>query len=415
MVQQENAGVGTYGKQQVMMTLAGLASTAQTPLPGESPDAQTVRIKEGIETQLAMTSLATAGQWKLKWVKQSDGGVNMAYIAQNAAASAFAVVFRGTVNLLNGLEDFQVDFLVNFPGGAQGAQYGKVSFGSGVAFAAIKNDTDLVSTLQGFVKESSSPQTVYVVGHSLGGAMATMFSLYLRDQLHGNNCTVECYTFAAPSAGDSKFAASFNDQQPAPVCVWNAYDAIPHAWDALETVRDTFYPPPGPAASKNMKQQITSLIHKANGQYTQVARQQPLNTDFKICRKEPAPNNDKEADDHWNDEVAYQHGANTYLTLLGLPEQQQLPNPPVATSVSPKTGKEDYLLTITGENFSQDCKVTFYFPPFVKGEATDVTVKDDKTITCKAPPGLPGAVADVLVINFAGTSDQSAAPQFTFD
>ncbi|WP_437999652.1 IPT/TIG domain-containing protein [Sorangium sp. So ce185] len=419
MVQQENAGVGTDVKQQVMMTLAGLASTAQNTLPGELPDQQTARIQKGIETQLAMTSLATAGQWTLKWVQQSGFGFNMAYIAQNAAASAFAVVFRGTVNLFNFMEDYDVATPEDFLGGAQ---YGKVSHGSNVAFAAITNDTNLASTLQGFVKESSGPQTVYVVGHSLGGAMATMFSLYLRDQLNGYGCTVQCYTFAAPSAGDSKFATSFNNQQPAPVCVWNAYDVVPHAWAALETVRDTFYPLPGLAASKDMKQQIQSAIDKANGvgthsQYTQVAQQPPLNTNLSIYftdSRHVLRNDEAMADAYWKEEMAYQHGANTYLELLGLSEQQQLPNPPVATSVSPNNGHMNDLLTITGKNFSQDCKVRFYFL-IGFGDATDVTVKDDKTITCKAPFGIGGAVADVRVINCAGASDQSAATQFKFD
>lgn len=419
MTRQGNAGVVADVKLQVMMTLAGLASTAQNPLPGESTAQQTKRIQAGIVTQLAMKSLATAGQWTLQWVGQSGDGGNMAFIAQND--TDVAVVFRGTVNVLDLLEDDDVFTLQDFVGGAA---YGKVSRGSNYAFNEIVKNTNLVSALQAVVKAGSGAQTVNVIGHSLGGAMATMFSLYLRDQLNGYNCTVQCYTFAAPSAGDSTFATSFNNQKPAPVCVWNAYDVVPNAWASLEKVKDSFYPQPGPAATSDIQSLLQDKINKAKGwggllngpcQYTQTVQEPPLNPNYTTYDPDYVGKNGDSTDTltaDWKAQMAFQHAANTYLGLLGLAQNQLLPNAPTVTSVSPNNGHTGDTVTISGQNFTPDCTVSFYLN---KGfaAATSVVVKNATTITCTVPAGI--LIADVLVSNCAGASNQSNADQFKYD
>lgn len=49
---------------------------------------------------------------------------------------------------------------------------------------------------------------IYVTGHSLGGALATIFAAQLLRE-HGATHAVSLYTFGAPRAGDSEFASAF--------------------------------------------------------------------------------------------------------------------------------------------------------------------------------------------------------------
>lgn len=401
MAQERSAKLTTGLKaQQVMMTLSGIASTAGAPRPsGESVEQQTARIKRGIEQQLALTSLATAGQWALTWVGLTSDQANMAYIAQNTTTREYAVVFRGTTTFIDILEDNDVGTLEAFAGGP----YGNVSRGSNAAFKELAKGTNLLSELQTLLQGAGTP-TLYVVGHSLGGALATMFSLYLGDQL--TNCNLQAYTFAAPTAGDKAFADAFNGQKNAPVCIWNQYDVVPNAWANLKAV-EGFFPKPGPAATASIKGQIEKGISAANGRYVQTAQQPALNQDYAVY----SPDYLSTTDDDWKGQLGFQHAANTYLRLLGLSQQQFLPDGPVVTSLTPSSGKQGTSVTITGKNFSSDCVVDFC-APLKAMPAPSVTFNSDTSLTCTAPPGI--LVVDVRVTNTLGTSGQAKSDHFTY-
>ena len=122
---------------QVTMTLAALAATAATPRPsGETVAEQTVRVRSGIETQLA-NSPVVAG-WQLLWLAISPDNANLVYVALNTDGSnQVAVVVRGTVdNPADMLEDLDVGTLVTFtPAG--GAEPLAVSAGAMAAFTQV--------------------------------------------------------------------------------------------------------------------------------------------------------------------------------------------------------------------------------------------------------------------------------------
>ena len=62
-----------------------------------------------------------------------------------------------------------------------------------------------------------SQRHVLAVGHSLGGALATLAAFDIRKQLlesGQNEAQVVCYTFAAPRTGNHAFAREFNAVVP---------------------------------------------------------------------------------------------------------------------------------------------------------------------------------------------------------
>jgi predicted lipase len=67
-------------------------------------------------------------------------------------------------------------------------------------------------------------QTVALCGHSLGGAVALLASLYL----HAQGYTVEVYTFGAPKVGDSGFRRAVQDTNIPVTNVALDRDPVPH-------------------------------------------------------------------------------------------------------------------------------------------------------------------------------------------
>ncbi|GAA2260070.1 MULTISPECIES: lipase family protein [Kitasatospora] len=113
----------------------------------------------------------------------------MAYIAKDSSGSnQFAVVVRGTVaHAIDMLEDLDVGTVVPFTVG--GSSPVSVSKGAMAAFTQIAGMTDdssptganLVQALTALLKDAPGA-TVNVIGHSLGGCIATMLALYLQAQ-----------------------------------------------------------------------------------------------------------------------------------------------------------------------------------------------------------------------------------------
>jgi Lipase (class 3) len=189
--------------------------------------------------------------------------------------------------------------------------------------------TTLVQALTQLIAATpkGSLTTLYLTGHSLGGAIATTVSLYLLSQ-HWPDVIFQVYTFAAPTAGDAAFAQAFDIAFPNVATtdnsswrVINAFDVVPNAWQTLETVEKTYYPAPGPAASFMVKVLIDGMGFAAGGN-AYVQPNQPagghavvLNADYRLY--DPG---DTAGDLHaFLGQLAFQHGCSAYLQLLGAP------------------------------------------------------------------------------------------------
>ncbi|MEW6734520.1 MAG: lipase family protein [Acidobacteriota bacterium] len=307
----------TYNNTQIMMTLSALAGTDATPLPFESLAHQEERILKGLNTVLANPGIATTNNWQAIWVGLSSDRANLSYIAKNTTANQYAVVFRGTdfAMAIDRKEDFDVGTAVPF---TQVDSSVSISQGSMEAFTEIigatyTDGTNLLTAVQNIVK-SSSGTTLFVTGHSLGGAIASMLSLYLNSQI-SSGASFQIYTFAAPTAGLDNFAKLFDTTFPNNSWrVYNLWDVVPNAWQTLSNI-DNFYPG-GPLATDYIKKEVAKLQDSTNGlAYTQpTVNPVPLNQqelrDMKYI-------NNTTAD--FIKQLAFQHNGNTYLTLLGAP------------------------------------------------------------------------------------------------
>ncbi|MDR6294467.1 hypothetical protein E9232_007021 [Inquilinus ginsengisoli] len=415
--------MATYTDTQIMMTLAAFTADGATARPsGETPAQQAARIGQGITAQLALTDLATQGNWSLTWVGLTQSGANLAYIAQGPndsdGNSTYALILRGTVmgNPIDTAQDMQVGLMLPFAAGGTptSGSVGNISQGAMAAFTDIVMGTDLVSQLQ-----SSAPYTLYVVGHSLGGAMATTVALFLQQLVSAGTLSITSilpYTFAAPTAGDANFAAWFDSQFPGAVCTYNKYDLVPNAWATLASlpggfITHPFYPgsssnPAGPGPTAEPLNEVGILIDtvakETNGNtYVQPTQQAALNGGSSPLFLTPYPPAVTNSLQQFELQVGFQHGGNTYLTLLGAPTITS--SAPVVAAVSPASGTiaGGTSVTITppsGTTFTADCVVDFGIAP----AASQTVASDGSSITAVSPAGY--GTVDIRVTNMFGTS-----------
>ncbi len=133
------------------------------------------------------------------------------------------IVFRGTSTTGEWFSDADVA-QVNFM-----ATWRKVHLG-------FKNIYDSCSSaVISYINQYPDIQnrTIYITGHSLGGAVATLCAAHLLYEIF-KQPTV--YTFASPRVGDSDFVTSFNERAPLHFRIFNTEDAVPIVPPAVSSV-----------------------------------------------------------------------------------------------------------------------------------------------------------------------------------
>jgi len=417
-----------------MITLATLAATGATQRPsGEGLVEQLQRIQTGIATQLADTGLATGGAWQPAWWGLTRDRANFAYIAQNTQQNSLAVAIRGTLfsSLIDLGEDLNVGSLSQFTAGytsgptppmlvAQGAMQAFTEITSATypptGDVSKLNMTDALSAL--LAKMQTNP-TLYITGHSLGGAMATMLAMYLMTWDFGNSPTFAVYTFAAPTAGLQTFADAYDQvlTNKPPNQTWrfyNIWDAVPNAWATLNTVSSTFYPAlPGPTQTEDVKF-LLDFVESLPGNNAYVQTNQnnvnaiKLNTAAYGTYGTYDPSYTGSTTDDFMGQVGWQH--NNYMTFLGAPPLAG--SAPTVTGINPTSGSSlgDVSVTITGTGFGPYEEYST-FVDFGSQSGTQVKVLSDTQITATAP-ALAGTV-DVRVTTMYGTSPVTTYDQYT--
>jgi hypothetical protein len=78
-----------------------------------------------------------------------------------------------------------------------------------------------------------------VTGHSLGGALAPSYALFLSDTRGiwdpETRTQIACLASAGPTPGNSDFAVYFRSQlEPTTTRFWNTLDVVPHVWNARD-------------------------------------------------------------------------------------------------------------------------------------------------------------------------------------
>lgn len=177
-------------------------------------------------------------------------------------------------------------------------------------------------SLSDFIAKLQNGATVKMVGHSLGGALMSVLTLYFKNKFPQIN--FYCETFAAPTAGDGAFAYYFNQQMAGSALrVYNSLDVVPMGWcatslDSALTLYDSkkIYIDPD---SKKLFYQNIDLIEFNNLNYTQWG--------MGSAQMELKLSGDVDSDyNTYKSQSGYQH-IYAYISLLGL-QLTDIPMPP---------------------------------------------------------------------------------------
>ncbi|RYZ92405.1 MAG: lipase family protein [Proteobacteria bacterium] len=300
---------------------------------------------QNIQKQLSYPHYATQGKWKLLWLGITAG--NQMYVCQSPGTGQWVVVIRGSV-VDPWQEAFWVDWftqdlntlgMTNVPFGSNYNNGALISYGTLDGFSDLLSMTNTLpgasygQTLVDFLKQNVifDLASIVVVGHSLGGCLASVLAPYLYETLcRPKNLAPDCVlpvTFAAPTAGDNNFAAYVNGLfDDCPYRCMNDNDVIPHSWDlsGLNWILDSYPLPKGPVISDLLWGLVDAtwwLLYEGSYNYTQPG---PGNID----------NNNVLGYYWWFMEAAYQHSGETYLSMYGAPNVVfPLPSSPVQVRV----------------------------------------------------------------------------------
>ena len=172
------------------------------------------------DPDIARALSGTLPTWRIVWIADKPVDDNMAFIARDPGG-AYALAIRGTMmqfaaaNVANWIEDLDVLSQVSWP---DGDQESKLSGGAYKGLTGLQALTDsrggtplsMRDYLIGRAHEEALNLTI--TGHSLGGTLATVYAVWLHDELAAAsvNATLSVWTFAAPAAGNTSFAARYD-------------------------------------------------------------------------------------------------------------------------------------------------------------------------------------------------------------
>ena len=318
---------------QLLLTLAAAAYVDEKPLPGESIPAQTARMRRDIDQSLHGSPYAA---WKVAWGPglAGDRG-NMMYVAGCPSTNQYAIAVRGTdwSFWLDWVEDFAsllplVPFGSVLPAGADG---GRIAAGTEVGLLELtlmsgETATGAAVDLLTFLRGLPPGADISVTGHSLGGCLATVLAAWLASAL-GSASRLKVYTFAAPTAGDGRFAAYYNHLFTDPATgqstayrVYNTLDSVPDAWASLATIATYFSP--SPRCPDYLKEIIAQGERDVGTEYVQVgtvAQGSAVALTGHVVPWSSWWNLDPTGTAQFAHQVGEQHATATYLGLLAAP------------------------------------------------------------------------------------------------
>lgn len=278
---------------------------------------------QNIQAQLSYPGYATGGNWSLEWLGVSPG--NQMYVCKVPNLDQWCIVIRGS-DTDPYSEAFWIDWFMEDPDVLfqyplpfnNGGNNPLISGGALQGFNDLLGMTDVRSgqTLVQYLQDHAiiDMDSIVVIGHSLGGCLASVLAPYLYEILAAPankpaNCILPV-TFAAPTAGDINFAnyvdGLFDN------CPWrcmNALDIVPHSWslEGLNWILNTYQNGPQiPDLIWGLVDTMYGMLYEGNYNYTQ-----------------PGPGNIDSAGIYgsswWFIEAGHQHSGETYLMMYHAP------------------------------------------------------------------------------------------------
>lgn len=231
------------------------------------------------------------GTWNLVWgpIVHADAfigaktSVNSIFIATPSEHPEQAVIaIAGTNgNSLMGwmLEDFNVKEKYPWPYGTtalkphitKGVAYGLGKL-QGLVEQNTADGTEL--TVEDFLAANPALTQIMVTGHSLGGALASVYSLYLEDTKaewdRSGRAAIRCLTTASQVPGDEDFSTYYGERLSNSTCrVWNSMDIVPHAFEnGMLAKIPTLFEPQIPSQPR-IEKFIANLQRETEGNYYQ--------------------------------------------------------------------------------------------------------------------------------------------------
>ena len=205
--------------------------------------------RDTITRLLAMDNLSTAGAWSLVWY--GTDRPNQVFVAQEAATGQYAIAIRGSASNPHSpafwgdwfKQDLAVFRMVDWAYG--GAPAGaKISKGSDNGLLSLIGLTDSITgdTLLQFFTANPPTSLTAVIGHSLGGALATVLAPWLQSQL-ASAPMFWPVTYAGPTAGNGVFADWLaSDFAMTTNRYFNVNDIVPRGWWDTAWIKSSFQP-----------------------------------------------------------------------------------------------------------------------------------------------------------------------------
>jgi hypothetical protein len=280
---------------------------------------------ENIPRQLAYKYYAGGGAYRLEWLGVTAG--NQMYVCRQPGVDQWVVAIRGSVtdplSQAFWIDWFQQDLsvfdMVALPFGQGYNRGAKIASGSraGLEDLAAMTDIHTGRTLVEYLRSVKlGPGSVVVLGHSLGGALASLLAPYLYETIgRPNQVPADAFlpiTFAAPTVGDQNFADYVNGLFDGfPYRCVNSLDIAPRCWSlsGLDWITRSYEPSPRISAFFRGLVDLTWYALWEEGYY--------------YVQPGGGGNVDPGTLQHdfwWFKEAGYQHAGETYLRMYHAPE-----------------------------------------------------------------------------------------------
>ncbi|SOE74755.1 Lipase (class 3) [Burkholderia sp. OK233] len=245
---------------QINLTLAYLVNYSATDYTSgkEIQNPTPAQVSQNIRNGLSASRMTQNKQFSIVWgpalLRDPDPdryATHITVVLQSKVTGEYSVVTSGTDfdSPVDILEDNLYETLVSFRKYVPScSDLAGISAGTDIGLSSVILTADSNgATLIDFLKTVPPSSVLNVVGHSLGGALASALVLYLKNQrdLQALNLKYNCQTFAAPTAGNDIFAGYFDEQMRTnAIRVWNTVDVVPMAWNAksIDSINNVYEP-----------------------------------------------------------------------------------------------------------------------------------------------------------------------------